>query len=322
MICPVCDSRNVSKSFDLYDRFFGVTSERFDAFRCESCGALFLDQSLVRGRIQEFYPKDYWWSPGGLSGGLEGFYRRFVLKHDQLAFTRKALSGFDDPKCLEIGSGTGSFARAAQDDGLRLEALEISSAAVAQATQQGTINIHTGTIEAVLEEGKVFDAVILFHVLEHLPDPQAFMEKLSEVVREGGMLILQVPNTGSWQAKLFGRNWYGLDCPRHVCNYTLESLEVLLNRAGFRIRVTDTFSLRDNAPAFVSSLVPALDPLGRRSRSLAEDRVPGNWKSLFLNLVYLGMVVSALPFAWMESAAGKGATIKIAAEKAVSGVRV
>jgi len=321
MICPVCESDTVERSFKLRDRFFGVTREEFDAFRCRSCCALFLDQDLVRERVREFYPENYWWSPGGLSGRLEGFYRKWVLKLDHLAFTKKALAGLKDPECLEIGSGSGSFTRAAQGEGIRLRGLEISASAVLRAREQGTANIETGTIEKAVGEGWIFDAVILFHVLEHLPDPRDFMKDLSAVLREGGMLILQVPNTDSWQAKIFGRRWYGLDCPRHVCNYSLKSLEALLGGSGFKIRMIETYSLRDNAPAFVSSLFPSLDPLGRRAKCLAGDRSPGNWKSLFLNLLYFGLVVCVSPFAWLESLAGKGATIKVAAEKANLGGR-
>ena len=303
------------------DRFFGVTSEKFEAFRCAECEALFLDQRLVRDRLKEFYPKHYWWAPGGMSGRLEGIYRGWVLRHDQLAFVKNVLRKYNKPGCLEIGCGSGTFTGMAQKEGIDIRGLEISPEAVAEAHSQGITCIDTGTIEDKVASGETYDAVIFFHVLEHLVDPRAFMENLSSVIREGGSLILQVPNINSWQARLFGKRWYGLDCPRHVCNYSAGALEYLVTSSGFRISKIETFSLRDNAPAFVSSLLPWLDPLGSRVKNLAAGRTPGELSSFIRNLVYFGMVLCAEPYAWLESLFGRGATIKLSAVRESSGVR-
>ncbi len=313
MKCPVCDSTRISKRYVLHDRFFGVTDESFAAYGCAGCGALFLDRKMVVGRLDEFYPAHYWWAPRGFAGKLESRYREWVLRYDHLAFVRGALSRHHQPKCLEIGCGSGTFIGMARRAGLDVRGLEISTEAVAEARSQGIDWIEAGTIEDALKAGEVYDAVILFHVLEHLPNPRVFMKKLSAVIREGGALILQVPNINSFQARLLGNRWYGLDCPRHVCNYSTEALEQLLASSGFRIEKTDTFSLRDNAPALISSLLPFLDPLGRRVKALASGRNPGGMTSLFLSLVYFGLVLCAQPLAWLESLAGRGATIKLSA---------
>ncbi|MFH1965046.1 MAG: methyltransferase domain-containing protein [Acidobacteriota bacterium] len=298
-----------------------MTSEKFEAFRCAECEALFLDQRLVRDRLKEFYPKHYWWAPGGMSGRLEGIYRGWVLRHDQLAFVKNVLRNYNKPSCLEIGCGSGTFTGMAHNEGIDILGLEISPEAVDEAHSQGIICIETGTVEDTVASGETYDAVILFHVLEHLVDPRQFMENLSRVIREGGSLILQVPNCTSWQARLFGKRWYGLDCPRHVCNYSAGALEYLVTSSGFRISKIETFSLRDNAPAFVSSLLPWLDPLGSRVKNLAAGRTPGELSSFIRNLVYFGLVLCAEPYAWLESLFGRGATLKLSAVRESSGVR-
>jgi len=139
------------------------------------------------------------------------------------------------------------------------------------------------------------------------------MKKLAGILREGGCVILQVPNLSSWQALGLGRWWYGLDCPRHVCNYSERSLGILLTSAGFRKDRVETFSLRDNAPALVSSLFPFLDPLGSRVKCLAAGRVPGELSTLLRNLSYFLLVLAAIPWAWFEALCSRGATIKISA---------
>ena len=75
MKCPVCDSLKIRHRHTLHDRFFGVTPERFEAFQCAACNALFLDHDLVRERLSQFYPRHYWWAPGGITGRMESFYR-------------------------------------------------------------------------------------------------------------------------------------------------------------------------------------------------------------------------------------------------------
>ncbi len=319
MNCPVCDSIKVSKRFTLRDRFFGVTSERFSAFLCKECRALFLDQDLVRDRLSAFYPQHYWWSPEGISGSMESFYRKWVLRHDQLAFVKRVLASYQKPRCLEIGCGNGTFTGMAENDGIDIRGIEISPEAVEAAHTQGISCISTGTIEDTVASGETYDSVILFHVLEHLVDPREFMSNLSRVIREGGTLILQVPNCSSWQARLFGKRWYGLDCPRHVCNYSAGALECLVASSGFMISRIETFSLRDNAAAFASSLFPWLDPLGSRVKNLAAGRVPGKTSSLLRNLAYFGLVVCLQPYAWFESCFGQGATIKLSAVRKSTG---
>ena len=293
----------------------GVTPERFEVFRCAECEALFLDHDLVRDRLSGFYPPHYWWAPGGISGRLESVYRKWVLKHDQLAFVKEVLSSYENPSCLEIGCGSGTFTGMARNEGIDIRGVEISPEAVEEARLQGITCISAGTIEDIEAAGETYDVVIMFHVLEHLADPREYMVKLSGIIREGGSLILQVPNCRSWQARLFGARWYGLDCPRHVCNYSGLALEHLLNSSGFTVSGINTFSLRDNAPAFVSSLLPWLDPLGSRVKSLASGRAPGKFTSLIRNLTYFGMVLAVEPYAWLEAFFGRGATIKLSAVK-------
>jgi SAM-dependent methyltransferase len=290
-----------------------VTPESFEVFQCTECEILFLDHDLVRERLSQFYPSHYWWAPGGITGRMEGFYREWVLKHDQLAFVKKVLSSYENPRCLEIGCGSGTFTGMARNEGIDIRGIEISAEAVEEARLQGITCIDTGTIEDIESVGETYDVVIMFHVLEHLVAPREYMKKLSGIIRAGGSLILQVPNCSSWQARLFGKRWYGLDCPRHVCNYSAPALEQLVRSSGFTVSMVKTFSLRDNAPAFVSSLFPWLDPLGSRVKSLASGCRPGKFSSLARSLVYFGMVLCVEPYAWLEAFFGRGGTIKLSA---------
>ena len=71
------------------------------------------------------------------------------------------------------------------------------------------------------------------------------------------------------------------------------------------------FSLRDNAPAIVSSLFPSLDPIGRRIRDSLEQQQTGQVGRGVAELVYFALVMSAQPLAWIESKMGRGGTVTV-----------
>ena len=100
----------------------------------------------------------------------------------------------------------------ALNEGINITGLEISAEAVAEACSQGITCIKTGTVEDAVARGESYDAVILFHVLEHLCDPREFMGKVARIVREGriphiaGAEPLQLAGSSSGQAMV----WAGL----------------------------------------------------------------------------------------------------------------
>ena len=113
--------------------------------------------------------------------------------------------------------------------------LEQSPEACAVAEKAVPGRIVQGSESDLIERGELFDVVTLFHALEHMPEPFRYLKQIQKIMRKPCRLIVQVPNTGSWQARIFGSRWYGLDCPRHLYNYNTYSLMHILGRAGYRI---------------------------------------------------------------------------------------
>jgi SAM-dependent methyltransferase len=76
------------------------------------------------------------------------------------------------------------------------------------------------------------DAVVLWHVIEHLDDPLSALERVRAWLRPGGVLLVGVPNAASLQAKVAGPGWLHWDAPRHRLHLTPRGLATLLSRAG------------------------------------------------------------------------------------------
>lgn len=309
--CPVCRYPRCRYWRRLEDRFFQVTREAFPLYRCPDCGLRFQRASDVADRIPGFYPPGYWWDPEGDPRGVEGLYREWVLRNDQLRFVRSVAPPDNGRRLLDVGCGSGTFLKLAQEAGFRVKGLEASAEAGEAAEKILPGRVVVGDEDDLIRSGAAFHVLTLFHVLEHLPRPLDYLKRVRRLLTEDGGLVIQVPNSHSVQAALLGSRWYGLDCPRHIHNFTSRALIELLGRAGFRVRRVRHFSLRDNAAALVSSLFPFLDPMSQKVRLLREKQQSRSLGLSAKEAVYFGLLLLAQPLAATEAALGRGATVTV-----------
>ena len=310
MRCPVCEYPDAKPHYRMTDRFFEVSVEEFLLYRCGSCGLLFQEEEKIRDRLSDFYPPGYWWQEGGKISSLEGWYREWVVRRDQLKFVLSRV-GTDRGRLLDIGCGGGTFLKLALEAGFDAYGLEQSEEAVRIGQANAPGRIFRGMEEDLISRGEKFDVLTLFHALEHMTDPFRYLKDLRNLLRRPGKLIIQVPNVQSFQARLFGSRWYGLDCPRHVYNYTTFAVLHLLGRAGYRIHWVRHFSLRDNAASLVSSLFPALDTMSQRVKLLRRKEKLHSWGLSAREGIYLALFLLAQPVALLESCLGRGATVTV-----------
>lgn len=311
MKCPICEFPRCRRRYQMVDRFFRVSEEQFVLYRCSSCGLMFLDEATVVDRIPDFYPDGYWWEKQGDLWGLEGRYRDWVVRNDQLKFLLSVVPEPRSWRLLDVGCGGGTFLRLANQVGFEAFGLEQSPEAVRIARGHLPDRLLEGSETDLISRGEKFDVITLFHVLEHLPNPLGYLKNLRKLLKGPAGLVIQAPNATSVQARMFGPRWYGLDCPRHLYNYTSFSLLHLLGRAGFRIQRVRHYSLRDNAAACVSSLFPGLDPMSQKVRTRRSGSRGPSPGSFLKEALYLSLLVLAQPFALMEAALGRGGTITV-----------
>lgn len=313
MECPICEYPNTVPRYRMRDRFFGATEDEFVLHHCSSCELLFLREAEVVERLTDFYPDGYWWQEQGRLGGWERRYREWMVRHDQLGFLKKCVSAQAGQRLLDIGCGSATFVRMALEDGFEAFGHEPGEEArrIAELEVPGRVSDLSEQDRA--EAGEKYDVITLFHTLEHIPSPFRYLKTVRKLLKPGGRLIVQVPNSESLQAAIFRDRWYGLDCPRHLYNYSTFSVLHLLGRAGYSIRGLEYFSLRDNAAALVSSGLPFLDPMSQRVRRLKRRGGSSAGGGSLRSLLYFGLLVAAQPLAWVEARLGRGATVKICA---------
>jgi SAM-dependent methyltransferase len=310
--CLVCGSAQKALLFQASDRLYHTTDRQFAVVRCGDCGLVRLDPHPSPEELRRYYPDNYWFSPDeSAASRMEEAWRRLVLR-DHVQFVSQALrSSPAKGPLLDIGCGGGLFLGMMRERGFRVVGLDFSREAAAIAWRRQLAPAICGDVErAPLRPGS-FGAITMFHVMEHLYDPRAYLAIAHRLLSEDGRLIVQVPNAASWQFRLLGRAWNGVDVPRHLFDFRDRDIEHLIQRAGFEVVRRKYFSLRDNPAGFASSLAPSLDPMARRVRRIAES----GGVRMAKDLIYLAMVLAAVPFTLLEAACRAGSTVMIEARK-------
>src|ERR1022692_3514150 len=306
----MCGVYLVNTKHLLPDRLYRTSEEMFSIMECRGCGLMRLDPRPLDGDMPKHYP-DRYWAYGNTRKGAAGLYRRFVLR-DHLRFIQKAIKALEIPQAriLDVGCGAGDLLAVLRKRGHSAFGMDVSHSALRSALELNVPGTLGSYRQAPFAESS-FDMVLMFHVLEHIPDPDAAIAGARKLLRPNGRLLIQVPNADCMQYTLLGRFWIGLDVPRHLYDYRRPDFENLLARNGFGVLRRKYFSWRDNAPCLATSLAPWLDPMSRRVRRPKRNRI----LRLVGDLMYFGLTMACWPFAIFESIFRRGSTIMVDAEK-------
>ncbi len=310
--CLVCGSAKLSPLFQASDRLYHTTEKEFSVVRCGQCGLVRLDPPPAPEELPQYYPGNYWFTPDASAAGrVEEAYRRFVLR-DHVQFVEQAVrhTRARGP-LLDVGCGGGLFLGMMRERGFRALGLDNSREAAAIAWRRHQVPAICAMLERAPFRPGAVAAITMFHVLEHLYDPRAYLAAAHHLLAPDGRLVVQVPNAACWQFRLLGHAWNGVDVPRHLFDFRDCDVEKLVESCGFEVVRRKYFSLRDNPAGLASSLAPSLDPMARRVRRIAES---GSAR-LAKDLVYLALVALSVPFTLLEAACHAGSTVMIEARR-------
>jgi SAM-dependent methyltransferase len=251
--CPVCRGREATPKFALRDLDYQLLT-------CTVCGLGRLDPLPDAETISSFYPPTYYGVTGAKFVPLVESLVRLVGTRQARALTRGLPSG---SRVLDVGCGRGVLLGALADRGFEAHGFEISGTAAAGADPRAKIRVAANLREASYRT-RYFDAVVLWHVLEHLPDPRETLMEIRRIMRRGGRLAIAVPNFSSAQARWAGPAWFHLDLPRHLYHFPKDALQRLMTECGFECASEHHFSLRQNPFGWVQSTL-------NRSRQLPRN---------------------------------------------------
>jgi SAM-dependent methyltransferase len=180
------------------------------------------------------------------------------------------------------------------------------------------LDVSAVDVEELAATGASYDAVILWHVAEHLQTPEVTVRAIARLLRPGGVLLVAVPNFGSPEARIGRAGWFHLDVPRHLVHFTPATLTAILDATGFRpVKVThlvpeyDLFSFVQTAENRLGLPANLLYDVLRRP----EARLRRNQNGRLLAGVAVGLAVplsiAAAVIAPLAATARRSATIAV-----------
>ena len=195
-------------------------SRRFPLLRCDACGS-----ALTGGDPPE--PQAYEagvYAPGSpRASGLVKAVQRLTVGQPARILRRSGVGA--GARVLDAGAGKGRLVAELRRRGYDAHGIDPSGRSA---------DVKAESIDE--HEDSDLDAVVMWHVLEHLDDPRAALERVRGWLLPGGVVLVGVPNPSSAQAALAGKGWLHWDAPRHRSHFTPAGLRVLFQRSGFELR--------------------------------------------------------------------------------------
>lgn len=222
--CPICRTTSVS---------FFTTKNFYNMYKCRNCGLIFVWP--LPSNSAELYQADYF------TGAISGF--GYVDYEEDKKVTAETLNSYLEKiesylprkgKLLDVGTAVGGFLQLAKAKGWQTKGVELSQYA-AQKARAGGLDVITGTVRDLVLEPERIDVVTYLDVFEHISDPISELNSARKLLREGGLLIINTPNSSSWFARLMGSRWHTFVPPEHLFVYSPKNLTILLKRIGFEI---------------------------------------------------------------------------------------
>lgn len=231
-VCPLCDSGKISLLFRCTDHF--ISKELFQVFKCPTCGFVFTQDCPEESEIGKYYESDDYISHSDISTGLSNkIYRlaRNIMLRRKKSIVQK-ITGLKKGSLLDIGSGTGHFAGTMKQAGWQVMGIEINEKARNFSVENFGIEA-AGPEKLHALQADNFDCITLWHVLEHFHDPFKYAAEIHRLLKPGGICVIALPNSGSYDAVHYVKYWAAYDVPRHLWHFNPDTFRLFAEKTGF-----------------------------------------------------------------------------------------
>ncbi len=200
---------------------------------CAQCGFRFTDPRPTQTEVGTYYQGGSYISHSNEARSLQD---RVYLAARQWSMRRKYTlikAFFPNGRVLDIGCGTGQFLAYLMSRGYVVQGVEPSTAARQQAIADHSLQVVPQLEQVAAQEN--IQVITMWHVLEHVPDLRATFKRLHSLMADRGLLLIAVPDRGSWDAEHYGTYWAAWDVPRHFSHFRQQDVRILLRDHGFML---------------------------------------------------------------------------------------
>lgn len=278
----------------------------FPLERCGSCGSAV---TVGEAPGPEAYEEGVYAPRPPRAAALVRVLQRATVGQGGRALARAGLAS--GARVLDAGAGTGRLVAELLRRGYDAAGIEPSQRSAAAAASAG-LPVERRAIEEHTDSG--LDAVVLWHVLEHLDDPAGGLARAAGWLRPGGLLLAAVPNAASWQARIGREGWMHWDVPRHRVHLTPRGVDALLGAAGLTTIRTEQMVWEHNPAAMWMALLARVGMTPAFPFHALKRNVAVGARDVAITAAGLPLAPVALALEALAAGLGRGGTIAVVAQ--------
>ncbi|WP_374886362.1 class I SAM-dependent methyltransferase [Microseira sp. BLCC-F43] len=255
-VCAICKNKNGNKTYVVKEMMFGFRDE-FEYFECAECGCIQIKE--IPEALSKYYPDNFYSfqeiTSDSKVNSIESFLKRQRMKYliygnkeigillskilikiyktpmaDYYEWFRKLQLPLES-EILDVGCGSGNLLLQMRSDGFT-NLTGVDPFIKSDIFYENGVKVLKKYLHEI--EGS-FDFIMLNHAFEHMPQPLSVLKELYRIVNKNRYVLIRIPVASSFAWRKYGVNWVQIDAPRHFFLHTTKSMEILANKAGFKI---------------------------------------------------------------------------------------
>lgn len=235
--CPICSSARRAPWAAGADFEYDTSPEEFSFARCLDCGVLYLQDRPDISEIERIYPPTYLSYFFHRSNNAVLFFRNMVLEKIRLRSFLRLLPA--QGSVLDAGCGDPLFLERLRKYGpknIHFYGNDVNAQVLVDLKSRGFKTIG-GLIERIDMPAGSFDVIFMRNLIEHLARPREVLAMAARLMKSGGSLLIQTPNTDCLSARVFkNRYWFEYHFPRHWVLFDAKSFRRLAGECGLEVQ--------------------------------------------------------------------------------------
>ena len=215
--CKICSSDKIEE--------FSIGST--DLIKCRNCEIIYNKNTQQVQQINKYYKEKYVLDKNQLKP-MQRYFHRMPEFIKLMSFIDKFK--FAPATILDIGCDKGYFLEFARHFGYKVQGVELSESARNYAMELG-LDVYEN-LDVV---DKKFDIVVMWHSLEHFPNPKDGLKQINKLLNQNGIIMIRVPNFENFWRKIFGKYWIWFQPESHYFHFTPKSLKNLLESCDYSV---------------------------------------------------------------------------------------
>lgn len=222
--CPVCLDRNTKKIYN------------DTLFECQNCTHTWADLSLDEDQLRKLYAENYF-----KGEEYADYLADKVILQSNFTKRLNSLRKLSNPptykNVLEIGCAYGFFGDIMlnRSSAENYQGFDISKEAINYANEHFGNNFSSENYLSALKSPNAYSDVFMWDVIEHLPNPVDFIEKVSNEIKQGSRIYITTGDISAWLPRKQKEKWRMIHPPTHVHYFTKKSISKLLRQYDFDI---------------------------------------------------------------------------------------